>query len=58
MRGRSASADELKGEIPVGFVVLKAGVTRECTTTIAGELVDACRANDRRRSRASRRRSS
>src|SRR4029453_16042334 len=38
------AADELKGEIPVGFVVLKAGVTRS-SDAVAGELVDRVRAN-------------
>jgi propionyl-CoA synthetase len=36
------AADTLKGEVPVGFVVLKAGVARE-TTAIEKELVDLVR---------------
>ena len=38
------AADELKGEIPVGFVVLKAGVTRT-PEAVVGELVERVRAN-------------
>ena len=38
------AADEMKGEIPVGFVVLKAGVTRSADEVV-GELVDRVRAN-------------
>ena len=37
-----AAPDELKGEVPVGFVVLKAGVTRP-PAEIAGELVQRVR---------------
>jgi len=37
-------ADEIKGEIPVGFVVTKAGVTRE-PEAIVGELVERVRAS-------------
>jgi propionyl-CoA synthetase len=38
------AADEMKGEIPVGFVVLKAGVARS-PDAIAQELVERVRAN-------------
>src|SRR5262249_8710833 len=38
------AADEMKGEIPVGFVVLKVGVTRN-SETVVGELVDRVRAD-------------
>jgi propionyl-CoA synthetase len=36
------AADALKGEVPIGFVVLKAGVTRE-EPHVVGELVDRVR---------------
>ena len=35
-------ADELKGEVPVGFVVLKAGVSR-ADDQVIGELVERVR---------------
>jgi propionyl-CoA synthetase len=38
------AADELKGEVPVGFVVLKAGVTRSPETVVA-QLVERVRTN-------------
>ena len=41
------AADEMKGEVPVGFVVLKAGVTRT-PTTVVGELVERVRSEHRR----------
>ena len=30
------AADEIKGEVPVGFVVLKAGVTRAASDIVPG----------------------